>query len=225
MPRNAADRVAGAETSTPPPWLTLHGPTTVRAGSPSCWTAPRRCSRSSPERCPWTSAWPGCIRPGSPEALEVRAPFSGAGQHGRGPGHGQPERLAGASGCSAPAASRPPTWPVRARPWAAAAGCASPRTATARSGWAAASSPASAARWRSSTGSGCPAPARPPAAPHRLGCPAPAAWPVLTGRLARLTRYAGTLNRCDGPSNRLARAGSGYRHRSLPTLSPHLTVL
>ncbi len=50
----------------------------------------------------------GLYPPGSPEALEVRA-FSGPGQHGRGPGHGQPERLAG----PVAARHRPPPGPLR----------------------------------------------------------------------------------------------------------------
>ena len=64
---------------------------------------------------------------GSPEALEVRA-FTPVVTSAGGPGHGQPQRLARAVAAGHRAGSPPRTWPVRARRWAAAAGCTSRRT-------------------------------------------------------------------------------------------------
>ena len=82
---------------------------------------------------------------GSPEAIEVRAFFPQRRRHDRGPGDRQPERLAGPVAAATPAGSAPYVacqGTALGRP----GGCTSSATATARSGSAAAPSPACQAR-------------------------------------------------------------------------------
>ena len=133
---------AGTRSSTP------SGPTTGPAGWPSCSRTPRRCSRCEPRPVDRRHRR-GRALPAGLAARLRGARVLPARQHGGGPGDRQPERLASPSGCCAPAASPPPTSPRRARRSAVPDGSASPRTRRRTSGWAATSSPASAATWRS----------------------------------------------------------------------------
>ena len=103
---------------------TASGSTTAPAGWRSCWSRPRPCWRSSPSRAAAstsTSAWWACYPPDSECAYEVRAIFGDdRGDTHRGPGHRQPQRLAGAVAGRQRPRDAAVQRPARARCWAAA---------------------------------------------------------------------------------------------------------